>query len=173
MLLFKDLGVLLDPCGVSVCAIQHTHEHNIHPLVVQSDWSTVPLSTDFNCLISEHLSKCEGMQDELLVQLTDAETESEEEEEEEEDIVLKEKKRVKNAFLDDEAEVSDDDDGDDGGEDDEEDVAHDKPQRTDPREKSTFRERERDVPGDETSPAGEQGIHNDTFKGIIGTVFRT
>jgi hypothetical protein len=106
------------------------------------------------------------VQDELQAQLTDAETESEEEEEEEEeeDIVLKEKKRVKSAFLNDEAEVSDDDDDDDGGggEDDdedeaEEDVALGKPQRTDPREKSTFREHETDVPGD-GSEEGETSV---------------
>ncbi|XP_033606805.1 claspin isoform X3 [Cryptotermes secundus] len=110
----------------------------------------------------EHLSKCEDVQDELQVQLTDAETESEEEEEE--DIVLKEKKRVKNAFLDDEAEVSDDDDdddNDDGDEDDEEDVAHGKPQRTDPREKSTSRERETDVPGD-----GSEGDETSSAAGM-------
>jgi hypothetical protein len=102
--------------------------------------------------------------------------------------MLKEKRKVQNVFLDIEAEVSGDDDDDDDNEDDEgsggdedelvEDVTCGEPQRTDAREKSTFREVEADLSGDgsqagETLPAAEQGIPNDTFKGIIGTMVST
>ncbi|GFG28840.1 hypothetical protein Cfor_00006, partial [Coptotermes formosanus] len=106
--------------------------------------------SDTNHLISEQLSECGGLLDELEAEMTDAETQSEEEdeaeeEEEVEDIALVEKKRVKSAFLDDEAEVSDDgeasDDEDEAGED----MSHGEPQAAGMMLKSTFEGDEADV----------------------------
>jgi len=122
-------------------------------------------SCDVYCLISEQLSECGGLTDELEAELEAETTDSETESEEEEDIVLMEKRRVKSAFLDDEAEVSDDGVTSDGDDEAVEDMSHGKSQAAGVTVKSNFEEAEADVSVDGEASDGEDEAVDDMSHG--------